>query len=431
MKITSEKRTNRREFLGTATAASFMIMNASLVRGTAANSAVRFGLVGCGNRGSHDAESMMTVGDARIVALADVFQDKLDKAKARFDSASSAKGYPAIESAQMFRGPKAYEELANSKEVDAVIVGTPSYYHPEHLEAAVDAGKHVYCEKPAGIDVPGTERVLRAGAKVQGRFSLAIGLEFTYATSINELVQRVRAGQVGKIAYSEVYYYAPPMGYHDYPNESPGAQKLRNFFHWTDLCGGQIVDQGIHPLDMVTRCMQAHPEKAKGTGARRVMSDPGDVWDVTSVIYTYPDNAATLAFSSTWFDRGWWDVCERLFGDKATAEAHYSGPLGIFGNETSWSIGKPPGAGQHAVSDFSASGIFHSNIGDADTEKAKEFMESITSGKYRNEAEYGVEATRITLLGRLAAQKGHEVTWDEMLRSKEVLDPHIDLNQLA
>jgi myo-inositol 2-dehydrogenase / D-chiro-inositol 1-dehydrogenase len=431
MNIPSERKLNRREFLGSTAAASFMIMKPSLVRGTAANSTVRFGLLGCGNRGSTDCNSMMTVGNACIVALADLFQDKLDAAKTKFDEANRSKGFPPINTAQMFRGPHAYEQIANSKEVDALIIATPSYYHPEHLEAAVEAGKHVYCEKPAGIDVPATNRVLETGAKVEGRFTLAIGLEFPYATPVRELVNRVKSGQAGKIAYAEAYYYAPPMSYHDYPNASRGEQKIRNFFHWTDLCGGQIVDQGIHPLDMVTRCLQSHPVKAAGTGFRKVLDDPGDVWDVTSVIYTYPDDATTLTYSSTWFDRGWWDVCERLFGDKGTAEAHYSGPLGIFGKDSSWSVGKPPGAGKHAPSDFSASGIFHSNIGDADTQKAKEFLDSITSGHYPNEAEYGVEVTRITILGRMAAQRHREVTWEEMLRSSDVLDPHIDLNQLA
>ncbi len=423
----SWRTTNRREFLESAAVASFMIIKPGLVRGTAANSAVRLGLLGSGNRGIRDVISMITVSDARIVAVADIFQDRLDNAKAEFDRMANSKGYACIDAAQIFRGPKAYEQIANSKEIDALIIATPSYFHPEHLEAAVAAGKHVYCEKPCGIDVPGTRRVLGAGQKVQGRFSLAIGLELPYARPMAELVRRVQAGEAGKVAYAEAYYYAPPVTLPPWPEVSPDERKLRNFFHYTGMCGGQIVDQGIHPLDVVNRCLQAHPAKAMGRGTRSVLRDDGDVWDVTSVIYTYPENT-TLTFSSTWFDKGWWDVCERFFGDKAVAEAHYSGPLAIYGDPM-WSVSTD--AWEHGISDFSASGIFHSNIGDADTEKAKEFMQSVTSGQYRNEAEYGVEATLTSILGRMAATAGREVTWDEMLRSEEVLDPRINLTKLA
>jgi predicted dehydrogenase len=426
MKIANDRKTNRREFLGGATAASFMIIKPGLVRGTAANSAARLGLLGCGNRGTHDATSMTSVSDARIVALADLFEDRLQKAKSTFDNMAQSKGYPGIDSAQMYRGPKAYEQLANSKEIDGVIIATPSYFHPTHLEAAVEAGKHVYCEKPCGIDIPGTRRVLEAGKKVNGRFSLAIGLELSYATSFAEMVRRIQSGEVGKTAFAEAYYYAPPVILPPWPDVSPDERKVRNFFHYTDMCGGQILDQGIHPLDVVNRCLQTHPVKAVGTGVRRVMHDDGDCWDLTSVIYTYPET--TVTFSCTWFDNGWWDVCERFFGDKAVAEAHYSGPVAIYG-DTVWSVGQVGGG--HTPSDFSAAGVFKSNIGDADTEKAKEFMQSVISGQHRNEAESGVEATRTAILGRMAATMGREVTWDEMLRSEEVLDPHIDLHKVS
>jgi len=403
-----------------------MIMRPELVRGTAANSAVRLGLLGCGNRGTHDATTMITVADARIVALADIFDERLQKAKVSFDQTAQSKGYAGIDPAQLYRGPRAFEQIANSKEIDGLIIATPSYFHPQHLEAAVAAGKHVYCEKPCGIDVPGTQRVLQAGREVQGRFSLAIGLELSYATSFAEMIRRLQGGAVGKVAYAEAYYYAPAVILPPWPDVSPTERKLRNFFHYTDMCGGQIIDQGIHPLDVVNRCLGKHPVKAVGTAARRVLQDDGDCWDLTSVIYSYPDT--TLTFSCTWFDKDWWDVCERFFGANGVAEAHYSGPVSISGDQP-WSVGQA--AGGHSSTDFSAAGVFKSNIADADTEKAKEFMQSIISGQYRNEAEYGVEATRTAILGRMAAVAGREVTWDEMLRSEEVLDPRLDLSRLS
>ena len=147
---------NRRTFIGVAAAtAGVMFIDPKLVRGTAANSAVRVGLLGCGGRGTEDATNLVDTGGARVVALGDLFQDQLDAGRAYFDKMQTAKGYAAIDASQLFFGPKAYEAIAASKEIDAIVVATPPYYHPHHLEAVVGAGKHVYLEKPVAVDVPG------------------------------------------------------------------------------------------------------------------------------------------------------------------------------------------------------------------------------------------------------------------------------------
>src|SRR5512146_1274395 len=126
----------RRKFMGVAAGtAAAMLIKPSLVRGTAANSAVRVGLLGCGGRGTEDATNLVDTGGARVVALADIFQDQLDKAHAAFDKMQAAKGYAAIDASQLFVGPKAYEKIAASKEVDAIVIASPPYYHPEHLGA--------------------------------------------------------------------------------------------------------------------------------------------------------------------------------------------------------------------------------------------------------------------------------------------------------
>jgi myo-inositol 2-dehydrogenase/D-chiro-inositol 1-dehydrogenase len=135
-----------------------MFMKPQLVFGTEANSAVRVGLLGCGGRGTEDASNLVDAG-ARVVALADLFQDQLDAARTHLDQLGQAKGYAALDSSQLFVGPKAYEQLAVSKDVDAIVIATPPYYHPQHLEAVVAAGKHVYLEKPVAVDVPGAHKV--------------------------------------------------------------------------------------------------------------------------------------------------------------------------------------------------------------------------------------------------------------------------------
>jgi Oxidoreductase family, NAD-binding Rossmann fold len=170
------RKIGRREFMGTAAAAAgFMIMAPQLVRGTVANSALRVGLLGCGNRGRADATYMIETGKARLVALGDLFQDKLDEAKTHFDKFQQAKGIAAIEKSLMFRGPKAYQEIANSKDVDVVIITTPAYFHAQHLAEVVTAGKHVYCEKPVSVDPQGCVSVLDSARRAEGRLSLEVG----------------------------------------------------------------------------------------------------------------------------------------------------------------------------------------------------------------------------------------------------------------
>ena len=157
----SGEKIGRREFLGAAGAVGMMIIKPQSVRGTAANSAIRLGLLGCGNRGTHVATSFANNTRARVVALADLFQDQLDRGKRHFDSIAEKKGYAGIDPKLMFRGPRAYQALASCPEIDMVQISTPDIFHPEHLEAVVDSGKHVYCEKPAAVDVTGCKRVMQ------------------------------------------------------------------------------------------------------------------------------------------------------------------------------------------------------------------------------------------------------------------------------
>src|SRR5690349_830602 len=135
---------DRRKFIGVAAAtAGAMLIKPELVRGTAANTAVRVGLLGCGGRGTEDAANLIDTGNARVVALADLFRDQLDAARAHFNQLQQVKDYTDIDASQLFLGPNAYQQIAHSKEVDAIVIATPPYYHPQHLEAVIAAGKHV------------------------------------------------------------------------------------------------------------------------------------------------------------------------------------------------------------------------------------------------------------------------------------------------
>jgi len=432
----ADERIGRREFLGAAGAAGFMIIKPQLVRGTAANSAIRLGLLGCGNRGTHVATSFADSTSVRVVALADLFQDKLDRGKQHFDAVASKKGYSGIDPKLMFRGPRAYQVLAHSQDIDAVQISTPDIFHPEHLETVVAAGKHVYCEKPVAVDVTGCKRVLDISEKVGNRLSLDVGFQVRYAPPYAELVRRVHAGALGKIGCGAAYYHSTGVFYPPHPNVSPLERRIRTFFWDRVISGDIIVDQSIHLVDLCNWMLDAHPLKAIGTGGRRIKEDPGDCWDHFDVTYTYP-NDVHLNLNSFQAGKGLSDVSIRLFGAKGVAEMHYEGVVGIYGDEpwewegsVSPASSRPGHANIYAVGNEApaerAAGIFHDALEDADPEKERSFVQSITSGKFHNQGAMGVDSTLSTILGRQAAYSGREITWDELLASNQSYDPELE-----
>ena len=418
---------HRRKFIGgVAATAGVMFIKPALVHGTAANSAVRVGLLGCGGRGTEDATNLVETGGARVVALADMFQDQLDKARAAFDQMQQGKGYSAIDASQMFVGPKAYERIAASKEVDAIVVASPPFYHPQHLEAVVAGGKHVYLEKPVAVDVPGAKKVVEIGKRAEGKLSLDVGFQIRDCPPFVELVKRIHGGSLGKIVCGEAHYLSGYLDRPAWPGASPTEWRLRNWVYDRVLSGDIIVEQNIHVIDICNWIMKAHPVKCAGTGGRLGRPTDGDVFGNYNVVFTYPDGV-DVTFSSTQFAKGWWDVTERFFGTKGTSQSPYSGPLGIWGEEP-WQTPLTP---EKDAQGFSATGKFTSNLEFADAEKKKAFVESITSGNFHNQAAKGAESALSCMMARTAAYTGREVMWDEQMKSSEVWDSKIDLNKLG
>src|SRR5438445_5251976 len=253
---------DRRKFIGVAAAtAGAMLIKPALVHGTAANSAVRVGLLGCGVRGTEDATNLVDTGGARVVALGDLFRDQLDAAHAQFDKIQQAKGYPAIDASQLFVGPNAYQQIAASKELDAVVIATPPYYHPRHLEAVVAAGKHVHLEKPVSVDVPAALKVIEIGKRAEGKLSLDVGFQIRDCPPFVEMVRRIHDGALGKIVCGEAHYLTGYIDRPAWPNASPVERRLRNWVHDRTLSGDIIVEQNIHVIDICNWILQAHPLK--------------------------------------------------------------------------------------------------------------------------------------------------------------------------
>ena len=425
----SSESVDRRTFLSvTAAATAAMFVKPALVRGTNANSAIRVGLLGCGGRGTEDAENLVDTGGAQVVALADLFQDQLDAARAHFDQVQQAKGYAALDPRQLFVGPHAFEQIAASREVDAIVVATPPFFHPQHLDAVVTGGKHVYLEKPVAVDVPGAKRVVDIGRRAQGKLSLDVGFQIRDCPPFVELVNRIHNGAIGNIICGEAYYLTGYIDRPPWPNASPAERRLRNWVRDRVLSGDIIVEQNIHVIDICNWVLQGHPLKVSATGGRQGRpADDGDCYGNYNAVFHYP-NDVKVTFSSTQFAKGWWDVSERFFGTKGTAISPYTGPLGIWGDQP-WQaplVVQQPG--QQAA--FSVTGNFTSNLQNADAEKKKAFIESINSGKFHNQADKGAESALSCMMARTAAYTGREITWDELLKSSEVWDSRLDLAKL-
>jgi len=419
---------NRRAFFQKAAAASaaFTVLEPRIVFGSKANSAIGLGVIGCGNRGTYVATSIVENTDTRIAAIADLFPDKLQKGKEAFDKINTEKGFPQLDESRMFRGSKSYLKLLEDKNVDAVLIASPPFLHPEHLEAAVEAGKHAYCEKPVAVDAAGVKRVQRAGQKAQGRLSLAVGFQIRHATPFVEMVKRIQRGDIGDIVTVQGYYFAGGVSVPFLEGVSHDEARLRAWYWERALSGDIIVEQGIHVIDICNWTLNSHPLRASGMGGRKGLKE-GNIWSHYLVNYEYPGEVH-VNFQSTRLDPEYGDVCERFFGTKGIAEAHYSGGVFIKG-ENPWDSGSARGTEETLTKEQWATAAFKSALEDADPNKQKAFIESIKTGSFINEAAAGAETALSAILGRNAAYAGREMTWDQVAESNESLDPKIDLSQ--
>jgi myo-inositol 2-dehydrogenase / D-chiro-inositol 1-dehydrogenase len=419
---------NRREFFGISTAAAgFFILQSKTAFGFGANSAVRYGLLGCGKRGTTVATSFAKNTDIRLVALADIFPDQLANAKNHFDEVNAGLGHPAIDPKMMYRGYTAFQQLAASPDVDAIQISTPPFFHVEHLDAVVSAGKHAYCEKPVGVDVAQTVKALEIAKRVDGKVSIDVGFQVRSAPPFAEVVRRIHAGDIGDIASISAHYNAPAASYADRPGMSPDERRLRDWLWDRTLSGDILLEQNIHVIDVCNWIMGAHPTSAVGKSSRKVVQNFGNTSDNYEVIFTYP-GSVELSFSSTQFGtNGFFDVAERIFGSAGIADAPYSGPVQISGQKPWKWVDDDPA--QAIPGKFAADGAFTNNLRLADTMKDRGFIESIASGRFHNQIADGVASARSCMLGRKAAETGREITWDALLQDSEAYSLGMDITQ--
>jgi myo-inositol 2-dehydrogenase / D-chiro-inositol 1-dehydrogenase len=422
---------NRRQFIQTASGAAsgLLLLKPHTAFGYQANSAVRLGLLGCGSRGTAVSTSFSKNTAAQVVALADLFPDNLAAGREHFDSLNASLGRQAIDSKLLFHGPHAFEQLAASPDVDLVQISTPPFFHVQHLETAVAAGKHVYCEKPVGIDVAQTRQALQIGKRVKPTQSVDVGFQCRSAPPIAAIAERIKAGALGKIAAVTANYNAPASLEKDRPGASADEYRLRNWLWDRALSGDILVEQNIHIIDLCNWLLGAHPLKATATGGRSVLTHSGDCWDNYQVDLSYPGDVH-LSFSSTQFGAyGGFDAGLKLFGSDGAASVPYSGPVQITGAKTwAWqdSANTTPGSGT-----FAANGSFLDNLAFADRDKERTFIDSITSGQAHNQIAAGVETALSCMLGRMAGYQRHEVTWEDLLAHGETYKLGMSLDQFS
>jgi len=404
-------RATRREFVKASAvgAAGLALVNPGSVYATPANDALALGIIGCGGRGNAVGRALVAAG-ARVVALHDLFDDRLAETRERFDKMAEEKGQPRIADALLFKGPEAYRELLAAP-VDAVLITSPPYFHPEHFEAAVEARKHCYLEKPVATDVQGARRVESAGRKGAGKVSMAVGFQSHFAEPYQEMVRRIHAGAIGELVCAQTYYYADDLKRKATPGMPALEARVRNWVFDRVLSGDILVEQNIHVLDIVNWVLRAHPLSAVGTGGKKARLDV-DTWDHYNVTYTYP-HGVHVSFNSTQFKGSYDSKTQRFFGTKGYAEASFGkGGVRIVG-EDPWEA------------------VVEEGLKDSVARKAAAFIENVRTGNLLNEVAGGVESTLTAILGRTAAYEGEERTWDKVAGSNARWKEKLDLRSLA
>jgi predicted dehydrogenase len=403
-----------------------VVLKPGIVFGSRANSAIRVGIIGCGNRGTAVISSMSKHTNINIIAMADLFEDKLKTMTPVLNRLNTSKNFPAISPANTFQGSKAYLKLLALKDVDAVLISSPAYTHPTFMEAAIASGKHVYCEKPVATDAAGCKRIQKAGEGLNGKLSVVIGFQIRHATPYVEMVKRIQGADIGDLINAQLYYLSSVTKVHDFKNVVDDEFRIRNHYHFHALSGGILLDQGIHMLDVCNWTLKGNPTKAVGTGGNKGGPEIGDAWNNYEVLYQYPGDVK-VSFHSTQVGPSFGDVCCRFIGTRGMAEAHYSGGVFIKG-DNQWDSGIAK-SGSELTPQQQAAGVFLSSLYDADANKEKAFINSIETGNHLNETASGAASTLTAILGREAAAAGKEMGWDEMLESSQQLDPKLNLSQ--
>ncbi len=400
----------RRDFLkasalGTALAAGFpAILSAQSTK------AIKVGLVGCGGRGTGAASQALNADDySELTAVADVYQDRIDDSLNTLRTVSDGKisHKVKVDPKNQFVGLNAYQKLIDSG-VDVVLLATPPGFRPQHIRAVIEAGKHVFCEKPVAVDAPGVRDVLESVKLAkQKNISLVSGFCWRYSNYIKETFEQIENGAIGDIvAYYATYYTSPVKPMPDASERPAGMSdvewQIRNWYNFGWLCGDSLVEQAVHSVDKVAWAMKdAPPVSCVATGGRQIPAKGGNIFDHFEVNYLYPNNVRAFV-ACRQMEGCYNENSDYILGTKGTATIG-RGPLPRIEGEKKWT--------------------FQGTKYDMYQAEHDALFASIRQGKPINNGVRMVTSTMLAIMGRMAAYTGQQITWDQAMNSQEKLGP--------
>lgn len=415
---------SRRQFIktaGLATAGTFVATRVSLGSNSiwASNSnTLKIGLIGCGGRGTGAAgEALNADSNVILVAMADAFSDHLEDSYNKLKE--QYKDKVQVTNKNKFVGLDAYQKLIDS-DVDVVLLATPPAFRPAYLEAAVKAGKHIFCEKPFAVDAPGLRRVMAAAKEAKEKnLSLVSGFCWRYHIPKRETFGRVLNGQIGQILTAEATYDTGELWFKERQSGwSDFEYQLRNWLYYSWLSGDHINEQAIHSLDMLQWAMgDVTPVRVVGSGGRQKRTDPkfGNVFDHFATVYEYP-NGAKAYFRCRQQNNTAPSYAVELVGSEGKCVVDCRTGLHEI-------TGKKPWKYSDETKFTDANAYQKTKVRGMYQQEHDELFASIRANKPMNDGEWMTRSNLVALAGRMAGYTGETITLEQALASEEVLFP--------
>ncbi len=404
----------RRDFLAgaAATAAGLASLSPHVYAG--GSDILRIGLIGCGGRGTGAAEQALNADkNTKLVAMGDMFADRLQGSLQALKSNKSIGERVAVKPDTSFVGFDAYKSVIEMS--DVVLLTTPPHFRPMHLKAAVEAGKHIFAEKPCAVDGPGVRAVLKACEEAKKKnLAVVAGLCWRYHRAMRETMKRVHEGMIGDItALQCTYNTSTPWKRERQPGWTDMEWQLRNWPFFTWLSGDFNVEQHVHSLDKMAWAMgDQYPVRAWGSGGRQVRVEPvyGHIFDHHTVVYEYANGVKLFS------------ACRQQSGCKNDVSDHIMGSKGTCHIDASNAKGSVVPLGSDKVLWTSQSGR-RRNADNMYQNEHDELFASIRAGKPINNGEWMAKSSLMAIMGRMATYTGQEIGWDMALNSKEDMTP--------
>jgi predicted dehydrogenase len=409
MGIESTSGWDRRDFVKTAAAisAGALVPSAFAARtARAIDDSIRVGVIGCGGRGTGAAANAIKAHPrVRIVAMADLFEDRLKSSHGWISSDEEYEKQVDVDPSHMFVGFDAYKQLLAIEDIDYVILATPPGFRPIHFDAAISAGKHVFMEKPVAVDPVGIRKVIDAGERAKAqKLSVVAGTQRRHERSYLALMERVHNGEIGELVGASCYWNQGGLWVHDRKAEYSDMEwQCRNWLYFAWLSGDHICEQHIHNIDVVNWAMGGPPVRATGMGGRQVRTQEkyGNIFDHFSVEYEYA-NGMTMQ-----------SMCRQIDGCAGRVEEVLVGSKGR-------SVTRPGYAVLSGASDWRFDG---DNRNPYEQEHV-DLIASITGeSAYLNEAKTVAESTLTAIMGRMSAYTGKSLSWEQAMGSQLDLSP--------